>query len=132
MSKPGIGRTIVAVIASYLTNAILVVASERLLLSLEPGGAAPPLYYFVLDLISQCLYTMLAGYLCCVIARTSQWIAMAGLIGLGLSVGTVSLVMSWKFEPHWYGMALLAVYAPCVWIGWLLRSRVNAQSFSDL
>jgi hypothetical protein len=121
MSRTGVGRTVVAVIASYLTNAILVVATEQFLSSRAPSGAtAPPLNYFVVDLISQCLYTVVAGYLCCVIARPSQRVAMAGLIGLGLTVGPVSLVTSWKSDPHWYGISLLAVYAPCVWIGWSL------------
>jgi hypothetical protein len=132
MAIARVGRTVVAVIASYVTNAILVVATEQLLSSHAPSGAtAPQLNYFVVNLISQCLYTVVAGYLCCVIARPSQRVALAGLIGLGLSVGTVSLVTPWKSEPHWYGIALLAVYAPCVWIGWSLRGRANAQSSSD-
>jgi hypothetical protein len=130
MSRASVGRLIVAVVTAYLTNAILVVATEPLLSSLAPSGETR-LHYFVFDLISQCLYTLLAGYLCGVIAQPSQRVAMAGLIGLGLSIGTVFLVASWKSEPHWYGIALLVVYAPCVWIGWLLWARVNAQSSSD-
>jgi hypothetical protein len=128
MSRASVGRTIVAVIAGYVTNAILVVATEQLLSSLAPGSAKPQLYYLVVDLVSQCLYTVAAGYLCCVIARPSQRVAMAGLIGLGLSVGTFSLVGSWQSEPHWYGIALLVVYAPCVWTGWALRGRVNSSN----
>jgi hypothetical protein len=73
MSRTGVGRTVVAVIASYLTNAILVVATKELRSLRAPSGAtAPRLNYFVVDLISQCLYTVVAGYLCCVIARPSQ------------------------------------------------------------
>ncbi len=49
---------------------------------------------------------------------------MAGLLGLGVTVGTVSLIAFWKTEPHWYGIALLAVYPPCVWIGG--HSRLTA------
>jgi hypothetical protein len=123
MSRASVGRTILAVTAAYVTNAILVAATEQLLSSPAAGGDATPRpYYFVVDLISQCLYTVVAGYLCCVIAQPSHQVAMAGLIGLGLSVGTVFLVVSWKSEPHWYGIALLVVYAPCVWIGWMLRA----------
>ncbi len=117
-----IARTALAVVAGYTANAVLVYASEQLFSFLIPGvNASLPLYYFVLDLISQCLYTIIGGYLCCLIARPSQPAAMAGLIGLGLLVGAVSLSVSWKAEPHWYGVALLFVYAPCVWIGWMLR-----------
>jgi hypothetical protein len=128
MSKSSIGRAILAVIASYVANVVLIVATEQFLLSLAPRGAAtPPLSYFVVDLTSQSLIQVGAGYLCCLIVRPSQWIALTGLIALGLSVGTVSVVMSWKSEPHWYIVGLLLVYAPCVWIGWALRGRVNAR-----
>lgn len=126
MARASLGRTVVAVVASYLTNAILVVATEQLLSLRAPSGATTPrLYYFVVDLISQCLYAVVAGYLCCVIAQPSQRVAVAGLIGLGLTVGTVSLITSWESDPHWYGIALLAVYAPCVWIGWSFGGRMT-------
>ena len=128
MSKSSVGRAIVAVVAGYLTNMVLIVVTEQFLSSLASrSDATPPLWYFVIDLISQCLYQVAAGYLCCVIARPSQRSAVAALIGLGLLVGTVSLVTSWKSEPHWCGTGLLVVYAPCVWIGWALRRRVNAR-----
>ncbi len=86
-----------------------------------------PLYYFVTDLISQCVYTIVGGFLCCAVAGPAQRAALAGLMGLGVLVGTVSLVASWKTEPHWYGVALLAVYPPCVWIGWMLWLRVRKK-----
>jgi hypothetical protein len=128
MSRGSVGSIILAVIAGYIANGVLVLATEQLLSLRAPGmDTAHPLYYFVVDLISQCLYTVVGGYLCCAIARPTQRAAMAGLVGLGLSVGTVSLVSSWKAEPHWYGIALLAVYAPCVWIGWTLKGRAKGQ-----
>ena len=68
---------------------------------------------------SQCLYTIAGGYLCRLIAR-SRRVAMAGLIGLGILVGTFSLSNSWSAEPHWYGIALFVAFPPCVWIGWTL------------
>jgi hypothetical protein len=55
------GRIILAVVAGYAANAILVVATEQLLLPLIRDGR-PPLYYFVADLISQCFYTVAGGY----------------------------------------------------------------------
>lgn len=102
MSKSSVGRAIVGVIAGYLTNVILIVVTEQFLASLAPrSDATPPLYYFVIDLISQCLIQVAAGYLCCVIARPSERIALTSLISLGLLVGTIFLVASWKSEPHW-------------------------------
>jgi len=117
----GIRRITLAVAAGYITNRVLVAATE---LSLGAAGiGAPP--YFVVDLIGQCLFAIVAGYLCCLIAEPTRRAAMAGLMGLGVFVGTISLVTSWKTEPHWYGLALLAVYPPCVWIGWALKSRAR-------
>jgi hypothetical protein len=126
MSRGHIGRIVLAVVAGYIADAILVLATEQLLSLLVPGAdVAPPLYYFVIDLISQCLYTVIGGYLCCVIARSSHRAALAGLIGLAMLVGTISLVTSWKNEPHWYAIALFVVYPPCAWIGWTLRARAS-------
>jgi hypothetical protein len=122
MSRGSIGRIILAVVASYLADGILVEATE---LALRPAGIGTrqPLHYFVIDLSAQCLYTVCGGYLCCLIAGPTQRAALAGLMGLGLVVGTGSLIASWKTEPHWYGIALLAVYPPCVWVGWTLRDH---------
>lgn len=124
MSRANIRRIILAVIAGYIADGILVVATEQFLVWLIPGAdVTPPLYYFVIDLMTQCLYTVIGGYLCCVIARPSQRAALGGLIGLAVLVGTISLVASWKSEPHWYGIALFVVYPPCAWIGWTLKAR---------
>ena len=131
-SRASIGRIILAIAAGYIVDGILVALTEQLLSLRAPGGAATqPLSYFVVDLTSQCLYTVVGGYLCCAIARSDLRAAMVGLMGLGVLVGVLSLVLSWKTEPHWYGIALLAVYPPCVWIGWTLRGRWNGQSSSD-
>jgi hypothetical protein len=55
-----------------------------------------------------------------VITRRARGIAATTLMALGLMIGTTSLVTSWNTEPRWYGIALLAVYAPGVWIGYAL------------
>lgn len=129
MSKARTGRTIIAVISGYATNGILVMATEQLLSArTRATEQMSPTYYFVIDLVSQCLYTVGAGYLCCLIARPLQRIALVGLIALGLLVGSVSLVTSWKAEPQWYGIGLLAVYAPCAWFGWMWRVRQTVRS----
>jgi hypothetical protein len=124
MSRQSIGRVTLAVVASYLANGILITATEQFFSAVRPGvDRTPPLYYFAVDLISQCLYTVVGGYLCCLIARPSRPVAMACLIDLGVLVGAVSLVESWNTEPHWYGIALFLVYPPCVRIGWTFKGR---------
>jgi hypothetical protein len=133
MPRGSIGRIVLAILLGYVANAILVAATEYLFTRLVPGAdAAPPLYYFIIDLITQCLYTVIGGYLCCLIARPSRRAAMVGLMALGVWVGTASLVSSWRTELHWYGIALLVVYPPCVWIGWTLKARETGPSSSDV
>ena len=113
MPQLNIGRTVLAVLAGYVANAVLVAATEQLLARLIPQR-----HYFLADLVTQSLYEVAAGYLCSLIAKPSERrVAMLGLIGLGLPVGAVSLIASWKAEPHWYGIALLSIWAPGVWIG---------------
>jgi len=79
-----------------------------------------PRKYFVVDLVTQVIATIIGGMLCCLIAQHAKRIAAPSLMALGLMIGTTSLVTSWNAEPHWYKIALLAVYAPCVWIGYAL------------
>jgi hypothetical protein len=124
MSRRNIGRIVLAVVAGYLADAVLVTATEGLFSWLLPSvNSTPPLHYFIFDLISQCVYTVAGGYLCCAIAGPTQRFALGGLMGLGMLVGSIFLVASWRAEPHWYGIALLGVYPPCVWLGWRLRAR---------
>jgi hypothetical protein len=106
MPRGNIGRTILAVIAGYGANAVLVGVTEQLF-----SRFMVKTDYLVADLITQCLYTIVGGYLCCLIAQRSGRIAVAGLIGTGLLLGTVSLATSWQAEPGWYGIALLTAYS---------------------
>lgn len=120
MSRGSVGRVFVAVIVSYLGFGLMVAVTEWLLSSATTSSRAKSPWYFVFDLTSQCLYLIAAGYVCAVIAHSNR-LAVAVLALLGLSVGTFSLVTSWGSEPHWYGIALLVTYAPCLWVGWTLR-----------
>jgi hypothetical protein len=122
MAMKNVGRVIFAVLAGYITDAALVIATE-LALRVPSRHVAQPLRYYVIDLITQCLYTVIGGYITCAIAGPVHRAAMITLICLGLLVGSASLTASWHMEPHWYGIGLLAVYAPCVWIGCSLRLR---------
>lgn len=122
MPNTRILRMASAVIAAYVVNAILVVATNQLLLPMA-DKAKLHFRFLMIDVVSQCLYTIVARYLCTAIAGQQQRPAIASLIGLGLTVGTFSLVTSWNREPHWYGISLFLVYAPCVWVGYRIRSR---------
>jgi LytS/YehU family sensor histidine kinase len=105
-----IGRTILGVFAGYVTNALLVGITEAIYARFLDGRK-----YFVVDLLTQIFATIIGAYLCCFIAQRGRKIAAISLTILGLIIGFISLVMTWNAEPHWYGIALLSVYGPCVW-----------------
>lgn len=104
-------RILSAVFVAYLTNALLVAEMEQLL-----GRLFFQTRYFVADVLTQSAIQVGCGYLCARISNTR--VAIAGLIAIGLLVGAISLLTSWRGEPHWYAIVLLAVYAPCVWLGY--------------
>jgi len=132
MSSRNAGRTGLAVIVAYLLNIILIVAADIVFLKLMPPvDSVPRRSYLLADLIGQSVIQTLAGYVCCWIAR-GQTGALAFLAAVGLVIGGFSLFHSWQNEPHWYGIALLAVYFPCLWLGWNLRSRRGGEIASGL
>ena len=122
LTKASSGRIIVAAVVSYLAFGLITAVTEQILSSLGTSGSTTRPSYFVADVVTQCLYLIAAGYLCSVIAGSFHRPAIFFLIALGLLVGTLSFVTSWKSEPHWYGIALLLTYAPCIWTGWALRA----------
>lgn len=120
-------RTVLAIVGAYALNAALVLLVEAWLARISRGTT-----YYATDLGLQCLIEMAAGFLCCIVARRGRkQVVMALVIGLGLIVGTFSLVLSWNAEPHWYAASLLGVWAPCVWLGYRLGLRVDPAGRSS-
>jgi hypothetical protein len=120
------GRIVAAAVAGYVAIGILVVLTDQVFAAVIPGFKSmttPPLYYFVASLGTDSLYSILGGYLCCVIARAGCRNATLMLMVLGEIIGVVSQVSLWQTVPHWFGIGLLILYPPMVWIGSLLRSR---------
>lgn len=118
MSRVEAARTILGPVAGYAANAAMIAVTEAIYTRYIDARA-----YFVVDLITQVVATIIGGAVCCLIARRKKRIAVTGLTVLGLLIGTASLITSWNDEPHWYAIALLSVYAPCVWIGFALMNR---------
>lgn len=118
MSKVRVANIAFGVLAGYLTNAAVVGVTEIAYVRWMDAHQ-----YFIVDLVTQVIATIIGGYLCCLIAYGAKRIAATSLMTLGLLIGAASLFTSWKTEPHWYGVALLAVYSPCVWTGYALLLR---------
>jgi hypothetical protein len=121
MFTVSVGRFLSAVIGTYLAFGLTVTATEQVLSLAAVNNSPRSPLYFLADVILQCVFLIAAGYLCSVIARSSDRLAVMFLTVLGLLVGTLSLITSWKSEPHWYGITLLVTYGPCLWAGWASR-----------
>ena len=67
MLKTRIGSIALAATAAYGVNAILVAVTDQLLSPMAADGNWH-FHFLVIDLVSQCLYTVAAGYLCAAIA----------------------------------------------------------------
>jgi len=95
MPKASVGRVILAVVAGWVANAILVGLTEVLLwASMRSAGGKHPGKYYIIDVICQCCYTVVGGYLCCLIAGPPRRVAMLGMMFLGLLIGGLSLPSS--------------------------------------
>jgi len=117
MKLPKTMRSILlAVILAYMANALLIVGTEQLL-----ARAFSDTKYLVTDVVTQSVIQVGCGYLCSLISNARSGPAIVGLMAVGLLVGGFSLAASWHADPHWYGITLILVYAPCVWIGYRIE-----------
>jgi hypothetical protein len=120
------GRLVAAVIFGYISTGLLVILTDQIFSAMIPGFHSmkvPPLYYFVISLATNTFYSIVGGYLCSAVARAYARSATLALIVLGEVLGIIAQVSLWHTVPHWFGIGLLVLYAPAVWIGGLLRSR---------
>jgi hypothetical protein len=118
-------RIIGAVLAGYIAIGVLVVLTDQIFALAIPGFRnmfTPPLYYFVIVLCTDTLYSIAGGYVCAACARTSARTAALGLIIFGEIVGVVTSILGWRIQPHWFAFALLVLFPLAVWIGYRLRS----------
>ena len=113
---------IVAVVAGYVTNALLIAGTEQMLSRL-----VSPAKYRAADVVTQCMIQIGCGYLCSRIAKAQRRTATVVLIVVGLLIGSASVAASWRSEPHWYAITLLCVFAPCIWLGHRLEQRSTSQ-----
>jgi hypothetical protein len=119
-------RIVGSVLAGYIAVGILVALTDLIFAAAIPGFramAAPPLYYFVIVTFTDTIYTIGGGYLCAATARASARTATLGLMICGEIAGVVSTVLGWHIQPHWFALALLALFPLAVWIGYKLRVR---------
>jgi hypothetical protein len=123
MPRASIGRIAVAVLMGYVVYGIVVAVVEWLVLRHMLGA-----HFYAPDLVLHGLGAVVGGLVGSGFAAPSRWIGAAGMTVVGLIFKAIGLVVAWKLEPHWYGIALMVVYVPCVWIGWAIVERDAARA----
>lgn len=118
MPRSKVGRTVVAVLMGYVLYGVIVAVVEWIFLRQVTTPRA-----HVFDVVLHCAGAVLGGLVCTGAAEEPRWVAVAWLTGIGLLFKAIFALNAWNTEPHWYCIALLLVYAPCVWIGWALARK---------
>ena len=123
-------RRIGAVAAGYAAIAVLVMLTDLIAAAVVPGLSSmprPPVSYFATVLVTDTLYTVVGGYLCARIAQQRARVATWALIAFGELMGVASSLTFWGIQPHWFAIALLALYPPAIWAGYVMSRRLPAS-----
>ena len=125
-----IGRSVAAIAAAFVANAVLSVATDQLFHVLdvypqwgqpmfEPGLNALALGYRI-------LYGVVAGAIVAHLAPRApmRHAQILGVIGLVVATfAAVFTITQYDFGPDWYPIALALVSYPTIWLGAMLHGR---------
>jgi hypothetical protein len=118
-------RSVGAVLAGLLVNALLSSATDMLLVAI---GVFPPLREFgnpaayndsllLLALIYRTLFGVLGCYVTARLAGSRPIAHALALGGIGVLIGTLGAMATWDAWTHWYSLAIIAVTLPSSWLG---------------
>jgi hypothetical protein len=133
-AKPSssVGRSVLAIVAAFLANALLSLATDQLLHVLDvypPWGE--PMHdprLNALALTYRIVYGVAAGVIVARLAPRApmRHAAILGTIGFGFAtLGAVVAVTQYDLGPAWYPIALAVTAFPSIWLGaaWHGRHR---------
>ncbi len=115
-------KSILAVVAGFLTIAVLSIVTDTIL---EMTHVFPPLteksadWMLVLALVYRCAYSVLGGYVVARLAPSKPMKHAVILLILGTIVGTLGAVANWdkSVGQEWYPVLLVLLSIPAVWWG---------------
>jgi hypothetical protein len=114
-------RTILAVLAGWMTTGVLVVCFDLILTKLLPNdykqGQIPPDWVSAMVLATSAFFSIPAGWVTAKLAKTDPQRHVTYLICWGLLMGVVSAVMAWNQIQWWYHIGLLVLWVPMVLLG---------------
>ncbi len=128
--RPGMGRSVLAVVGGFLATALLSLGTDAVLhaTAVYPGWGQPMADgLFVLATAYRMAFTVLGGLI------TARWAPRAPMAhvwtlgAIGIAAATAGAIATWNqgpaFGPHWYPVALIVTALPCVWLGGRLATR---------
>ena len=134
VTSPTWWRSVGAVFAGLIANAVLSSATDLLLVAVD---VFPPLAQFgrpesfsdpllLLALLYRTFYGVLGCYLTARLAVRRPMAHSMSLGGIGFVIGVVGAVATWDTWTSWYSLAIIAVTLPSAWLGaQLLQLRQN-------
>jgi hypothetical protein len=134
-ARPGWYRTVAAVLAGLIVNAVLSSGTDMLLVALN---VFPPLRDFghpeafsdsllALALLYRTGFGILGCYVTARLAPRKPMAHALGLGGIGFLIGVVGAVATWGTWTSWYSLAIIAVTLPSAWLGGrLAQSRARS------
>ena len=124
MAKSLIWRRIGAIVAGFLTGAVLSVGTDQVLRMVgvcPPWGQPMSDGLFGLAMAYRVVFNILGCYVAARLAPVKPlWHAL--FIGwLGLAIGILAAAGTWnkgpEFGPHWYSVIIALISLPCAWVG---------------
>jgi hypothetical protein len=118
-------RSIGAVLAGLIANAVLSTATDLLLVA---SGVFPPLSEFghpasfsnsllLLALVYRTIYGVFGCYLTARLAPRNPMAHSIALGCIGLVIGVAGAIATWGEWASWYSLAIIAVVLPSSWFG---------------
>jgi hypothetical protein len=122
-----VGRSILALLAGFVANIVLSLATD---VGLQAAGILPVLgqetmnnFQSALAAAYRTVYCVLSSY---IVARLAPCWPMAHALigaGAGMVIATVGAIVTWNkgLGPHWYVIVLIVLALPTGWLGGKLR-----------
>ena len=118
-------RTFLALLAGFLTTAVLVGALTALLARFAPkwagGQGNPRPGYAALNIVYSFLAALAGGYVTAIMPSANPLILVLALAIIVLVLGALSALQSRGKQPVWYAITLVAITPAGVMAGGMLR-----------
>ena len=128
-------RSILSILAGFVLWTVLWLGSNAALAAMMPDafredGSTGSTGLLLLLLADSVLFSVVAGYVLAMIVRRSE-IKHAAILGvIQLAVGIFVQSQYWDVMPLWYHLSFLALLAPGILVGAVLRGGKRANTTS--